>query len=119
MSHEVNLGGTPSVDARRDAVHVPVVPMIAGCDLCAGERVAVDPANPARVIRTAFGDVFGIVDPFLKSTIIAGTRCWVLLAPGSITSLRHDWDHPALVSPPVEPEDGDDDYDYDGCSGCY
>jgi hypothetical protein len=36
----------------------------------------------------------GVVDPFLFELVKPGDRFWLLLNPGSITGLRHDWSHP-------------------------
>ena len=81
----------------RDAVHIAVVPMVAA--------MAMPPATP--VVLTADGrateadegvTAIGVVDPFLADGPNEGDRFWLFLTPGSITSLRHDWTHPAFPS---------------------
>lgn len=74
-------------DAQRDAVHIAVVPMVAPRALKAGEPFALNSTSTA----------VGIVDPFLPATVPAGARFWLYLYPGSITSLRHEWTHPAFA----------------------
>jgi hypothetical protein len=65
----------------KDAVHVPVVAIVAQEDLQPGQPYPTD--KPV-----------GIVDPYRKGTIKAGGRFWLCLYPGSIRSLRHNWTHP-------------------------
>lgn len=71
------LGQLAPAEAKRDAIHVAIIPVIA-----------------VRVLRP--GEVLGsgIVDPFLKQPVQPGERFYLCLHPGTVTSVRHDWDHP-------------------------
>lgn len=105
----VNLGQPPAADAKRDAVHIAVIPQVATRTLLAGVRVE-----------------HGIVDPFGATRISPGDRYWLFLFPGTAANLRHEWDHPAF--PPEESEELkearakvrelDDELDSYGCRGC-
>lgn len=75
---ETKLGEAPPAGAQRDAVHVAVVPLVAVRRMLPGERLAN-----------------GIVDPFREGPIEIGERFWLCLTPGTVTSLRHVWSHPA------------------------
>lgn len=92
------LGWAPPNDAQkqqRDAVHVAVVSAVCGDGrLEPGQRVRLEDglAKPA----TDPLRYLGVVDPFLGGGVSKGTRFWVCLIPGTITSLRHDWTHPML-----------------------
>src|SRR6185503_13211587 len=74
----------------RDAIHVAVIPMVAGEILTPGQHVGL--AKDGRVIKS--NDQVGVVDPYLKVSVRSGQRFWLFLYPGSITSLRHEWTHP-------------------------
>lgn len=80
----INSGG-------RDAIHLAVEPVVAGCVLRPGDHVglvdgkAVPCSNP-----------LGIVDPFLPGMVQPGQMFWLVVYPRQITSLRHVWTHPAF-----------------------
>lgn len=106
--NEVKVG-RPITDpaAGRDAVHVPVLPMIATRVMVPGEHLTN-----------------GCVDPFLKSPVQPGERYYLWLFPGTVTSLRHVWTHPAFddeadpLPKPKAPAEPDRTYDAvaDGCA---
>jgi hypothetical protein len=91
MRPEDRLGKLAPLDAERDAVHVAIIPVMAGESLFPGQEVGIEDGFARRRARP----LIGIVDPFLKSRVRDGESCWVLLYPGTITSIRHDWTHPA------------------------
>lgn len=94
----IPLGVTPDADAKPDAVHIAIYPGIAAHGLSPGEDVGFTDDSRERVGES---DVpFGIIDPFCKRPISEGDRCWVLLYPNTVTSLRHDWTHPAFADNP-------------------
>ena len=99
------LGTLPiPADSGRDAIHLAVEPVIASERLLAGQDVYLLPDG-----RAAKGkeNAVGIVDPFLKQSVKAGEKFWLVVYPRQITSLRHVWTHPAFeekVTPAPEPE---------------
>lgn len=93
MSHVIPLGQLASPDAARDAVHIAITPVIiASGPLEPGFHIQLTPDGQA----TTGPHPIGIIDPFLQRPVKAGERCFILLYPNTITSLRHDWSHPAF-----------------------
>jgi hypothetical protein len=91
--HKKLLGNIPSADDKRDAIHVAIVPLVAGEQLQPGQHVGLHSAEVAVAVAP---EMIGIVDPFLTRPVEPGELCWVCVYPGSITALRHDWIHPAF-----------------------
>lgn len=93
MSEQLGLGKIITTPQQRDAIHIAVVPVAAGQKLKAGDKVFINRNGMAEL--GAIGSV-GVVDPFLTVSVQHGETFWLYLNPGSITSLRHDWTHPAF-----------------------
>lgn len=93
MSESLKLGKIITEPQGRDAVHIAVVPVVAGDRyLQPGDRVGfIDKKNN---LVGKQGPYLGVVDPFLESYVSKGQTFWLYLVPGSITSLRHEWTHP-------------------------
>jgi len=87
----------------RDAVHIAIAPVSADTDLWPGTRLKLVTGTTDRVEQTNIAaDVVGIADPFLPlKAIKSGQKFWLYLLPGSISSLRHDWTHPAFLDIPL------------------
>lgn len=94
---DVTLGKLVEGNPGRDAIHLAVVPMVAGEDLQPGSHVRID---NEKAVETINDDGIGIVDPFLRDRVTEGQTFWLCLYPNTITSLRHVWEHPSL--PPSE-----------------
>jgi hypothetical protein len=88
------LGELLTTDAERDAVHVAVAPVIAAVPLARGDHIGFLDAEKHTVAPAK--RPIGIVDPFLRDIVQPGERFWMFLYPQTITSLRHDWTHPAF-----------------------
>ncbi len=86
----------------RDAIHVAVAPAVAGESLRPGQHIAIKGGIAS---LAPSGEGIAIVDPFLTDSIVLkDEKFWVLLYPGSITSLRHHWRHPAFADEAPEPD---------------
>lgn len=99
MSEEIKLGSLiPNIsEVQRDAIHVAIVPLIAECDLYSGEQFKLLYGTTNRAISAGDNGI-GIVDPFITDYrfINKGSAFWGLLFPGTITGMRHHWEHPAF-----------------------
>lgn len=81
----------------RDAIHIAIVPVIAAEVLFPGQRIGfAREGDTTNVSKT--GKVVGVVDPFLRREVVPGQRFYMMLLPNTITSLRHEWTHPAFES---------------------
>lgn len=102
----------------RDAVHVAVAGVIAAEDLKPGDRVRMSAYRPYVIKAYESGDSIGIVDPFLRKPVNEGESFWLFMQPGTVTGLRHEWDHPNFEA---DGNSADDDYGElkdDGCRDC-
>lgn len=91
---------------KRDAIHLAVDPVVAGCHLSAAQQIGIvnGIAYPTgtHVIdgKTIKVPYHGIVDPFLPTpgggniSVLQGQPFWFVMAPRMVTSLRHVWAHP-------------------------
>lgn len=82
----------------RDAVHIAVMPVVAGDDLCLGQRLRLAFGTTSMVLSgdRNHDDYIGIVDPFLERGPRKGQEFFMWLRPGTINSLRHEWRHPTI-----------------------
>lgn len=104
MTKDVTLASLGKVldhEMPRDAVHIAVVPVIAGDSMQPAERIGMDHHGHASAYAK---EKIGIVDPFLREAVAVGERFWLFLDPGSITSLVHHWTHPAFSTMADDPK---------------
>ena len=80
------IGQLATPDTGRDAVHIALAPIQAGCRLTPGQHVNQE--------GVPGGGLVGIVDPFLKQPVEIGDYFLIFLYPNTVTSLRHEWTHP-------------------------
>lgn len=92
------LGTIIDDTAKRDAIHLAVLPAIAGQDLFAGQDVGL----VGDVAMANAETCLGIVDPFLGTLVHKGEMFWLVIYPRVITSLRHVWSHPNIDEEPVQ-----------------
>jgi hypothetical protein len=91
------LGTIIDVFQKRDAIHLAVEPVVAGCQLNPGQRIGFRADGKAiPVSHLTKHKTLGIVDPFLIGTVEEGQRFWLIVLPRQITSLRHVWEHPGF-----------------------
>lgn len=79
---------------RRDAIHVAIAPVQAAMKLKPGTHVELDENGRAFSGKHNIG----IVDPFLTEAVKSGQWFYLCLYPGTVTTLRHAWEHPKFVS---------------------
>ncbi len=90
-----------SLHQQRDAIHIAVAPVVASEVLKPGERIGFLQDGTVGLGNSDRPSI-GIVDPYLDRSVTEGQRFWMFLMPGSITSLRHDWTHPAFRAERVD-----------------
>lgn len=87
------LGQLIDANAKRDAIHVAILPAQAASLLWPGARIGIDTngkASPYVPVK------IGIVDPFLNEEIQQDQWFYICLFPETVTSLRHVWTHPLI-----------------------
>jgi hypothetical protein len=84
----------------RDAIHIAVAPVIAKETLVPGQAVGLIEDSVDIVGKHA--NPIGIVDPFLTTSVRRGEKFWMFLYPNTITSLKHNWTHPAFEDAEVK-----------------
>lgn len=91
------LGELITNNEKRDAIHIAVYPVTAFERLKPGHHVRFAYPGNTEVVRMCHHEsAIGIIDPFLTVTVEEGERCWLFMNPGSITGLRHEWEHPQV-----------------------
>lgn len=97
---EPQLGHLLTGAEGRDAIHIAIIPVVAGERLFPGIEVELfgKTEKGLHYIRKAQGKSIGIVDPFLKDPVLFGDCVYLFLNPYTITSLRHVWTHPAFTA---------------------
>src|SRR5688572_24836400 len=95
MSEHLKLGEIITRSHQRDAIHIAVLPMEAGQEMAPGAHVHL---KDGKGYSGPVGRQMGVVDPFLRRPVKEGEHFWLFMYPGSITALRHEWDHPLAPS---------------------
>jgi hypothetical protein len=90
------IGKIIAGDAHRDAIHIAIAPVTAFKSLDPGDDVGLMDVNGEHLAGPCSKPV-GIVDPFLQSPVRKGQRFYLFLYPNTVTSLRHEWTHPAFA----------------------
>lgn len=99
MSAQDTLGKLLTGGEGRDAIHIALSPAIAAETLRPGDRVGFVSDNDTENVRICHSDkCIGIVDPFLGQNVRKGQKFWMFLLPNTISSLRHEWEHPAFAN---------------------
>jgi hypothetical protein len=88
------LGNLIDEPVGRDAIHIAIAPVTAGTALNPGDRIGF--SDLAHTVKIKKKDAIGIVDPFLTHAVKKGDMFYMFLFPNTITSLRHEWLHPAF-----------------------
>lgn len=92
---ELHIGTILKERMERDAIHIAIASVVANELLHPGEFINfISPYDIDNV--KADSDGIGIVDPYLRTSVNKGDIFWMHLLPGTITSLKHQWSHPAF-----------------------
>lgn len=91
--HDLKLGELITGAANRDAIHVAVCPIEAAEHLLPAMHVGL--TEDGRASHRIAPHV-GIVDPYLTDAVKTSQRFYLFLYPNTVTSLRHEWTHPAF-----------------------
>lgn len=104
MSTELMIGHLIEGFAERDAIHVPVIPLVAGERLYRSSRFRLFSGSRDVALSATYigAKAIGIVDPFLWGLFVEkDERFWGFLFPGTLVGIRHHWSHPDFDSPRI------------------
>lgn len=104
------LGTILTTPQGRDAIHLAVEPVTAGCAMQPSDDIVVVYVDGKGIAfnyayvggapagrKLGKGEGLGIADPFIKKDVIErGERFWFVMYPRQVRSLRHVWEHPAF-----------------------
>lgn len=96
MSEPLKLGLIITTDQGRDAIHIAIAPVSADEVVYPAQRVGLVAGTTDKVSPLSEPHI-GIVDPYLRHAVVPGQRFWLCLFPQTVTSLRHEWTHPAFA----------------------
>lgn len=105
MANDIVLGQIITGTAYKDAVHVPIAPVVAAHTLCGGDKVILQKVDGCAVLAQPNDKPVGVVDPFLNDYVEEGQTFWLFLMPGSISTMRHEWTHPGVDQQPTDSAD--------------
>ena len=94
MENIPKLGKLIEGNVPRDAIHIAVAPVVAAELLQPGAHVGLVAGRASELAKP----LIGVVDPFLKRAVAEGQQFYLFLYQGTITSLRHEWVHPAFAN---------------------
>jgi len=100
---EAKLGQLIDEAAERDAIHIAIVPLIAGDYLRPAEKIKLKYGSTEIALSAEYDEkrAIGIVDPFLPGyEVEKGKRFYGCLFPGTVTGMRHHWQHPLFDNRP-------------------
>lgn len=97
------LGKLITGEAYRDAVHIAIAPVIASGNFKSGDHIGVRDGIAINDNHT------GIVDPLLPDGVKTGQKFYIWLYPNTITSLRHNWEHPDFPKEEITQVESDED----------
>ena len=99
----LGIGKIITTEQHKDAIHVAIVPVVAGEKLFPGWHVGIKESQGFHAETPC-----GIVDPFLPSVFVQkGQTFWLFMYPNTVTNLRHDWTHPAFAEHSSSPTEMD------------
>lgn len=97
---DLKIGHLITGPAERDAIHIAIVPLVAGEELCKGGKVRLSSTDQTVALSADYfeNQAIGIIDPFLDEWgVEKGQKFWCFLFPGTVTGMRHHWQHPAFL----------------------
>lgn len=92
---QIRIDQLISGDAGKDAIHIAIAPVIASETLLPGAKIGFVEKDNFELVGKVPNPI-GIVSPWLPHHVKKGQKFYMLLNPYTITSLRHEWEHPAF-----------------------
>src|SRR4051812_25197848 len=78
----------------RDAIHVPIMPVIALEVLHPGDKIRLKKTGETFGALKATAKALAVVDPFLTAPVNVGEQFYAWIKPATVQKLWHEWSHP-------------------------
>ena len=83
----------PNKNYTRDAIHVPIIEVIAMEPMNPGDKIELVVGSDSVIRACKSRKWVGLVDPYLEEPVQIGDKFYCHIKPNTVKDLWHDWTH--------------------------